>query len=485
MASATADRVTRAQVDRVTPARAHSEGASRNGTPAPFPRLPRLVHTGVNAAGKTVKSPVDGALVVLGSGLPATLVATHHTTSGANALGRKWLSVKPGQEGDLPKTIAWAAAIRQQVPEAKVTLALTTNAIPSDKVVTDLSIQASASGIAIDLWDLSRLAHELDRSPDGQWLRSKHLGVTQERLDRHLLHELSVRSLATFPIFEKPDLFVHRSLDSVLDGTLEGARDVTFLIAESGLGKSIACRALLERHIGGGGCGLVIPHQFLEEALSLDVALDKVLRQLHPSLEADAGAVARRLCRDQPLLLVVEDVNKALQPTFLVERLIGWSGRAVEEGKGAASAGWRLICPVWPQVRAQLAETSSESARSASLYGGRFTAEEATAAILRRARAREVILSSLQASELATAVECDPLLIGLFEPTAAGAGVDLGGDDRRLYREAPGAPCPQFGRALSDARTSASDADFGTRDVRSTAARAAVVGNHGLACRCR
>lgn len=57
-----------------------------------------LVHTGVNADGKTVKSPLDGICFVQGAD-PPHMIAVHHTIAARKDLGQKWLhdpsKVKP------------------------------------------------------------------------------------------------------------------------------------------------------------------------------------------------------------------------------------------------------------------------------------------------------------------------------------------------------------------------------------------------------
>src|SRR5687767_5166973 len=53
-------------------------------------RLRSLSHPGVNADGKTVKSPVDGIAFVPGAS-PRHLIAVHHTICAAKDLEKKWL----------------------------------------------------------------------------------------------------------------------------------------------------------------------------------------------------------------------------------------------------------------------------------------------------------------------------------------------------------------------------------------------------------
>lgn len=53
-------------------------------------RLRSISHPGVNADGKTVKSPVDGIAFVPGA-VPPQMIAVHHTICAAKGLERKWL----------------------------------------------------------------------------------------------------------------------------------------------------------------------------------------------------------------------------------------------------------------------------------------------------------------------------------------------------------------------------------------------------------
>ena len=79
--------------------------------------------------------------------------------------------------------------------------------------------------------------------------------------------------------------------------------------------KSVACHKRLTAHVEAGGFGLVIPHEIIAGASSLEQAIDATLRLLYPSLVPGVGSEARALASERtPLLMVVEDVNKSGQP---------------------------------------------------------------------------------------------------------------------------------------------------------------------------
>ncbi len=54
------------------------------------PTCRSLVHPGINVAGKTVKSPLDGICFVQGAD-PPHMIAVHHTITCRNDLEKKWL----------------------------------------------------------------------------------------------------------------------------------------------------------------------------------------------------------------------------------------------------------------------------------------------------------------------------------------------------------------------------------------------------------
>jgi hypothetical protein len=223
------------------------------------PRYRGLVHPGVNAAGKTVKSPVDGITFLEGSDAPHMLIV-HHTTTARDDLGKKWLhdpatvtTRKGGKPtappGDLIKTIAIVEDQRKTMSPLDATLVLTTNREPDEGTVRSVQAAAAPHRLTIDLWHRSRLAHFLDHDPQGQWLRRSFLGVKPERLSLAWLGELSKKSLAIYSPPDREDAWVMRELDVALGST--PSRLVTFVVAPSGLGKSIACyKQLVPRHRG-------------------------------------------------------------------------------------------------------------------------------------------------------------------------------------------------------------------------------------------
>ena len=387
----------------------------------------------MNPAGKTVKSPVDGINFVPGAE-PPHMITAHHTTAARGDLERKWLhdpatvKARPGAQptmpsGDIIKTAALLDEERKRLPPLRGTLALTTNQEPSQELVRDAHACGVARGLQIDIWSVSRLAHFLDNNPSGQWLRQQYLGIDQQRLSKELLGKLSRESLEAHRPNPDPNAWVSRKLDRVIGE--EEHRDVLFVIAESGLGKSVACYKKLAQHIASGGFGLILQHQTLASALTVEQAIDAALRQLHPHLIQNAGLDALALCSgDRPFLAVVEDINKSGQARFLTEKLAKWAAGGNEEtampGQPSAASPdrkkWRLLCPVWPSVVASLDDDARKKVQRLAVIGNAFTPPEGCEAVQRRAKAKGLYLSDLEADSVSDALGHDPLLIALHEP---------------------------------------------------------------------
>jgi hypothetical protein len=388
------------------------------------PEYAALLHTGINTDGKTVKSPVDGIAFVAGA-QPPHMIAAHHTTCARADLKNKWLhdpaTVKPRKggkptapAGDVLKTAELVVAEKKRTPFLRATLVLTTNKEPPEDAVRDTIAAGSERGIDIDIWSVTLIAHFLDNTDQGQWLRREHLGIEQERLSRDLLAKLSGESLKAHAPYDKPDAWVSRSLDRSIAASSDSG--VVFIIAESGLGKSVACYKYLTQHVAAGGYGIIVPHDIIASAQTLDQAVDASLRQLHPQLAPGTGLAAQKFCsNDHPLLLIVEDINKSGQASPLAEKLAKWGGS--KSGDALVARSWRLLCPIWPQVVASLGDEARKRVQALAIMGEPLSPSEGREAVQRRSRLRGKALSDLDADAISDALAHDPLLIALHEPT--------------------------------------------------------------------
>ncbi len=207
--------------------------------------------------------------------------------------------------------------------------------------------------------------------------------------------------------------WVSRALDATLKNNPR--REVTFLVAGSGLGKSVACYRTLVAHVEAGGFGLVLTHSAIATAVTLDQAIVTALSQLHPALAAVPGRTRWPFCSQQRelLFLVVEDINRSGQAQSLLERIIGWS---VDGGDGKHSRShWRLVCPIWPGTIALLRGETRKLIEPMLIVAGGFGDTEGREAVLARARLDGRVLSTLRAQEISRALGNDPLLIALHD----------------------------------------------------------------------
>jgi hypothetical protein len=227
------------------------------------PRCIAISHPGVTASGKTRKAPLDGIGFVPGA-KPPHLVAIQHTTAAASELRNKWLhdpaTVKPrtalrkptAPQGDLIKTASIVGKERERTPDLKATLVLTSNEEPDEALLRDVTAAGAAHEIEVDVWSRSRLAHTLDTNAAGQWVRWKELGIEQELMSSELMVELSKESLRACRPFDDPRGWVPRQVDHELRST---RRTINFVVAESGLGKTVATYRAVREHVDRGGTG--------------------------------------------------------------------------------------------------------------------------------------------------------------------------------------------------------------------------------------
>ena len=373
-----------------------------------------LSHPGVNPAGKTKKSPVDG--VCYAPGDPDHLIVVHHTI--AVAQKSKWLTdpatvrrrsgKTPPTPGDVIKTIDLVAARRRRNPALRALLILTTNREIEEDLMSEVTAYGAERQLAVDFWSGARIAQVLDTDPNGQWIRRKRLGIAQERLSTDLLASLSEVSAGRFSAGDDPTKRVARRLDEAL---LVDTRRLAFVVAPSGFGKTVACHRALAAHVAGGGFGLVLAHDHVERSASLEQALHAALQDIEPSLSA-TESVLGLASEDRPLLVLVEDISRSREPGRLIDKLMLWSAPA-QTAPGASSGRVRILCPIWPHLLS-LASPGLEREREGALFRPpALTESEGRQAVERAARVDGAPLSKARAGAIARALGDDPLLIGL------------------------------------------------------------------------
>jgi hypothetical protein len=373
-------------------------------------RYAALIHVGTNDAGRAIVSPVDGIGIREHRG-SRQLLLVQHTITARKGLRRKWLD---GKDGDVTKARAIAEKERERDASRHATLVICCSSDPDQELIRDVHA-AAGPNLSIDLWPGSRIADFLDRNPEGQWLRQQVFETQATRLSAPQARVIAAQSLDDYVPLAPREEMVSRKLDQALSDFARQGREVGFIIGESGLGKSAALRRLGEEWCTEGGIALVLPHEFVEKASSIEQAIALGLQHWAPALNRECGASALALATpEHPILLIVEDINLSANPRRIIERLIGWSsGRQRDNAAGAVSQVWRLLCPVW-RANAGISDSQlKDRVLARALAVDRFEPGEAIAAIHQRAAKIGVALTPLQAADLARALGDDPLLIGL------------------------------------------------------------------------
>lgn len=419
------------------------------------PAYAHLVHTGINASGKTRKAPIDGLAFEPGAS-PPHLVVAHHTTTSADQLERKWLhdpatvrKRKAGSpdapQGDVLKSVEVIDRQRAGQPELHATLVLTTNTEPDENLVLNVQALCARHAIDVDIWTRTRLASVLDTAGDGQWVRRKYLGVPQQRLSAERLAELAAHSLDLAQPATAPAVWAKRQLDVELAAI---RRPVTFLAGRSGSGKSVSCHRLARAHLADGGLALVLPADVIDSAATLERALDGALSQLDSGLAGDDSPL-QWSTPGQPMLLIVEDINRTGHPVRLLEKIARWGLAALERKD---SCRWRLICPTWPQITNAADHSLSKAVEGMPQFAGEMTPGEGAHAVELRAQAEGRTLAPSQALSIADSLGNDPLLIALYDfdetPTSAAVIHQYVARELRRLERTSGAMAVEYRSAL-------------------------------------
>ncbi|MFW2449364.1 MAG: hypothetical protein ACN4E6_18765 [Qipengyuania pacifica] len=409
-----------------------------------------LSQQGVNASGKTRASPVDNIGFVRGA-TPPHMVIIHHTTTAERELRAKWMTeasdASSSRIGDIAKTAKIVAEERKRTPNLVATLFLTTNREPDERLVRDATALGTKFGITIDIWSRVSLARVLDLDPIGQSIRRTFLGIEQELLSPDLFADLSRLSLGALAPPEISNSWIARDLDRQL---LQSRRPVSFIIGESGSGKTVACLRAMAHWIAGGGFALILSEDVIDAATSLSGAVLAALRRLHPALADTPGALSLATST-RPLLLVIEDINHAANPGRALEKVARWAGEPVaDERRGAPT--WRILCPVWPRVLNGLSEQGRRLVEPLLVHPKPFTEHDGIAALEAKALLIGYPMSTMAAYALSTALGHDPLLIGLHELGTASTADTAIADfvERSLHRceSRTGTPASELRSAL-------------------------------------
>ena len=382
-----------------------------------------LLETGGNAQGQTIRSGADATCRVVGSD-PAHFVFAEHTTTELSALRRKWLHEPTGasnarDEGDLVKAARLARERRRDFPHSQVTVVLTSNRRINLELERDVRLCAERLGVAVDIWDQSRLIRFLDHQADGHWLRYRFLGIEAQRLSGELLRDLCKQSLNAYENFFRfscdPTInLVKRKIEDELHRSDESGQPLRCLVGLAGYGKSTLLWRVMRARLESGGYALWLSPQHWNYT-TLAGALEAQLRELYPSLLPGEGERALQIASAQrPLWVAVDDLNRLPSPVDMLHRLRAWTRPPSADSSEASPAlrtGSPVVwAPLWPQVWAASGWEGRTPSWVRKLEVGTFTLSE-TERLLAQTRRT---LSSSEAKETASDLGNDPFSLGLL-----------------------------------------------------------------------
>jgi hypothetical protein len=366
------------------------------------PAYAALVHTGINAAGKTIASPVDG-IVSLAS--TDQIIVTGYTTISSEKLRGKWLDP---EVGDAVKGIKEIQSSQPRTERVPATLILATNRAPNLDLIKDVGKLCFDAGVKLDLWERSRLTAFLDNDPEGQWLRQSLLGVAAQRISPSLLMDLSARSLKQYEtqITRAADLIPRRKGELLADRITSPG--LTLLSSPSGHGKSALCLQLMRGALIQKRPALWLPGHLVEREDFRHVAIHRVLEELHGS-----ALVPFNIDDGEPLLVIIDDVNKTSAPRVALEKTISWSRAGNAGGQHDAATGVHLLVPVWPSMMHGLRQDVAKEITPDIVELAALDVDEAISVYRIRTSDRDT--SELEVAEIVQALGYDPLLIDLHD----------------------------------------------------------------------
>lgn len=423
------------------------------------PDCAAVIHHGVNAQGEPVKAPVDAWCRVPNCDEPR-FVLIQHTTTDREMLRGKWLG---SGTGDFPKAATQAKDLREEFPNAKFRLFLTTNFVPDSALQRNVYSTASDAGMEAIIVDQSQLADYLDK-PDGQYLRRKFLRIEADSLSKELLAEVSRKSVRLhaqrFLSGEIPVRIERKTDHSVRAALGDPTIALHALVADPGFGKSTTANLILSEHIDAGDYGLWIPESVLAEAISMEEAINRTLRSLHPAFSPDSASAWGRFCSEKRLLLLVEDINPMTNREELLRKLQGFTAPNTQESASASNRRFIALCPVWTHVweATSTRDPNKEFKWISTTSLGPMLPEEATATVKELAAACHQVLSDDEAKECAENLNCDPYLLGIFGVLLKGK--DTGAGPLELTRGV----LPQYLKSVVQGAASRSEGKFTVAD---------------------
>ncbi len=373
-----------------------------------------ICETGTNPSGRTIPDPADGIIYANTAAGEKYAIIVHHTISPRRSLRSKWLAPN---KGDVDKALKLFTESKGALKGHKLRIILTCSTGPNSAVVTDLAKLAKNKNIEIEVWTGARIADVLDIKADGQWLRARTFGTPQQRISKNLVQEIGAKMLEAARPQSDPAEHIERSLMDTITERLSDSDNVLFLTGRSGIGKSVLCYDLAKEIERTGGICFVLTDQVLKDSVSLNEAIFKSLKGYSSNIvDIKFQSTLLDLFADGEVVLWVEDINRADSPADLLRKIIRWSESPSDPSNQGIQFGKRIrfLCPVWPEIIGSLSKNETKSIARNSIPLDEYSPSEGGKAVMAKAKFISRRLTALQAQEIATVLNHDPLLIGLL-----------------------------------------------------------------------
>lgn len=375
-----------------------------------FPAIRHLIESGLNEKGESVKSPLD-AFCHAGNN---HFVLVEHTTDDTS-LEKKWMfdrssAKRPGKtpDGDLVKAIREASNLKTTLSSATFQIFLTTNQRVAPSLVVQATRLAQSAGIDLIVIELSSLSHFLDTDADGQYLRKTHLGIASERLSLSLMRELQEKCMEAYRIESYIDSESTTQITDVcelFDKVKNQPLLLSFLQAESGMGKTTVCYQLMQQVKKFGGVALRVTPELILAATSVNDLIGKTLLSFDSNLYLDEKA--EELINQLEIILIADDLNNAVNSQQALNKLISWSSAKANTGEV------RIICPVWNRVRKQVITDERKKDGVHDLYLNRPSIDACEKMVEEALSRTGISISNLDKADLIERSGRDTLLLGL------------------------------------------------------------------------
>jgi hypothetical protein len=221
----------------------------------------------------------------------------------------------------------------------------------NDSLVTEVYATERVLGLAVVILEQS-LIRDCLMTREGQWLRQEYLGIDAELVSTHLLKKLSRKSLQQlferFLPFPPVEFIETKDQQLLMEAPRQANTTLHLLTGPSGAGKSVISYQILRDHLEKGGIGFWIHGDFLVDALSIEMAFEKVLQCLHPRIEKNPAEIAMGLATAElPILFVIDYLTNPINQSEVIRKIVRWT-KPLPRGVGGSMTynSWFVILPL-------------------------------------------------------------------------------------------------------------------------------------------